>query len=98
MNTGGKYDSKAFKKSVGLNGVGTKAVNALSDYFRVRSFRDGKMKVAEFLKETSPKTILKPILQTETEPKFLSFLITVFSRILNSEKSISKECFAITLI
>ena len=50
MNTGGKYDSKAFKKSVGLNGVGTKAVNALSDYFRVRSFRDGKMKVAEFSK------------------------------------------------
>ncbi|WP_294228964.1 DNA topoisomerase IV subunit B [uncultured Chryseobacterium sp.] len=48
MNTGGKYDSKAFKKSVGLNGVGTKAVNALSDYFRVRSFRDGRMKVAEF--------------------------------------------------
>ena len=50
MNTGGKYDSKAFKKSVGLNGVGTKAVNALSDYFRVRSFRDGKVKVAEFSK------------------------------------------------
>jgi topoisomerase-4 subunit B len=50
MNTGGKYDSKAFKKSVGLNGVGTKAVNALSEYFRVRSFRDGKMKAAEFSK------------------------------------------------
>ncbi|MBS1550192.1 MAG: type IIA DNA topoisomerase subunit B [Bacteroidetes bacterium] len=50
MNTGGKYDSKAFKKSVGLNGVGTKAVNALSDYFKVRSFRDGRMKVAEFSK------------------------------------------------
>ncbi|REC79870.1 type IIA DNA topoisomerase subunit B [Chryseobacterium elymi] len=48
MNTGGKYDSKAFKKSVGLNGVGTKAVNALSEYFRVRSFREGKMKMAEF--------------------------------------------------
>lgn len=60
MNTGGKYDSKAFKKSVGLNGVGTKAVNALSDYFRVRSFRDGKMKVAEFSKgnitENHPET------------------------------------------
>ena len=41
MNTGGKYDSKAFKKSVGLNGVGTKAVNALSSSFRVQSFRDG---------------------------------------------------------
>lgn len=48
MNTGGKYDSKAFKKSVGLNGVGTKAVNALSSYFRVESYRDGKMKAADF--------------------------------------------------
>lgn len=48
INTGGKYDSEAFKKSVGLNGVGTKAVNALSNYFRVESVRDGKKKVAEF--------------------------------------------------
>ncbi|MCB0402310.1 MAG: type IIA DNA topoisomerase subunit B [Flavobacteriales bacterium] len=50
MNTGGKYDTKAFKKSVGLNGVGTKAVNALSSYFRVEAIRDGKMKKAEFSK------------------------------------------------
>ncbi|MCB4799974.1 DNA topoisomerase IV subunit B [Neotamlana laminarinivorans] len=50
MNTGGKYDSKAFKKSVGLNGVGTKAVNALSTYFRVESNRDGKSASAEFEK------------------------------------------------
>ncbi|WP_457617259.1 DNA topoisomerase IV subunit B [Lutibacter sp.] len=50
MNTGGKYDSRAFKKSVGLNGVGTKAVNALSSYFRVQSIRDGKTAVAEFEK------------------------------------------------
>ena len=48
MNTGGKYDSRAFKKSVGLNGVGTKAVNALSTYFRVESTRDGKSAAAEF--------------------------------------------------
>ena len=48
INTGGKYDSKAFKKSVGLNGVGTKAVNALSNYFRVQSVREGEMKVVEF--------------------------------------------------
>ena len=48
INTGAKYDSKAFQKSVGLNGVGTKAVNALSTYFKVRSIRDGKEKVAEF--------------------------------------------------
>ena len=48
MNTGGKYDSLAFKKSVGLNGVGTKAVNALSTYFRVESVREEKQKAAEF--------------------------------------------------
>ena len=48
MNTGGKYDTRAFKKSVGLNGVGTKAVNALSSYFRVESSRDSKSHAAEF--------------------------------------------------
>ena len=48
INTGGKYDSGAFQKSVGLNGVGTKAVNALSTYFKVQSFREGQTKVAEF--------------------------------------------------
>jgi topoisomerase-4 subunit B len=50
INTGGKYDSKAFQKSVGLNGVGTKAVNALSNAFMVQSYRDGKTKIAEFVK------------------------------------------------
>ena len=58
MNTGGKYDSRAFKKSIGLNGVGTKAVNALSAYFRVESVRDNQSKSASFergiLKEESP--------------------------------------------
>ena len=48
INTGAKYDSKAFQKSVGLNGVGTKAVNALSAYFKVMAVRDGKEKTAEF--------------------------------------------------
>ncbi|MCR4835313.1 MAG: type IIA DNA topoisomerase subunit B [Bacteroidaceae bacterium] len=48
LNTGGKYDSKAFKKSVGLNGVGTKAVNALSANFEVRSYREGKVRIAKF--------------------------------------------------
>ncbi len=48
INTGAKYDSKAFQKSVGLNGVGTKAVNALSSYFKVASVREGKIKEAEF--------------------------------------------------
>jgi topoisomerase-4 subunit B len=48
INTGAKYDSKAFQKSVGLNGVGTKAVNALSDQFKVTAYREGKEKTAEF--------------------------------------------------
>ena len=48
INTGAKYDSKAFQKSVGLNGVGTKAVNALSNYFKVTAYREGKEKTAEF--------------------------------------------------
>ncbi len=48
INTSGKFDSKAFKKSVGLNGVGTKAANALSDYFKVQAFREGEVKAAEF--------------------------------------------------
>ncbi len=48
INTGAKYDSAAFKKSVGLNGVGTKAVNALASYFKIQSIRDGKTKLAEF--------------------------------------------------
>ncbi len=50
INTGGKYDNKAFQKSVGLNGVGTKAVNALSGWFKVQSIRDGQTKIAEFEK------------------------------------------------
>jgi topoisomerase-4 subunit B len=50
INTGAKYDSGAFQKSVGLNGVGTKAVNALSNYFKVQAFRDGATKLAEFKK------------------------------------------------
>lgn len=50
MNTGGKYDSEAFKKSIGLNGVGTKAVNALSSSFKVTAYREGQAKTAEFSK------------------------------------------------
>ena len=62
LNTGGKYDSKAFKKSVGLNGVGVKAVNALSSHFVVRSFRDGKVREAVFA-----KGILQSDTTTDTE-------------------------------
>ncbi len=53
INTGAKYDSKAFQKAVGLNGVGTKAVNALSQSFTVTAFRDGREKRASFTRETS---------------------------------------------
>ena len=62
MNTGGKYDSRAFKKSVGLNGVGTKAVNALSSIFRVESVRDNQMASAEF--ELGNLTAQDPIAET----------------------------------
>ncbi|MFC5270072.1 DNA topoisomerase IV subunit B [Adhaeribacter terreus] len=62
INTGGKYDSKAFQKSVGLNGVGTKAANALSSYFKVQSVREGQMKTAEF--EQGVLTIDSPIVET----------------------------------
>ena len=59
INTGAKYDSKAFQKSVGLNGVGTKAVNALSNYFKVTAYREGKEKTAEVtLKSTNGNTEL----------------------------------------
>ncbi len=72
INTGGKYDSKAFQKSVGLNGVGTKAVNALSSYFVVQSFRDGRTKKAEFkcgeLVLDSPETDTN-----ETNGTFIAF-------------------------
>ena len=64
INTGGKYDSKAFKKSVGLNGVGTKAVNALSDLFTVSSFRDGECKEATFSKGNIQKDL--PISKTDS--------------------------------
>ncbi|KAA9332874.1 DNA topoisomerase IV subunit B [Adhaeribacter soli] len=62
INTGGKYDSKAFQKSVGLNGVGTKAANALSSYFKVQSVRDGQMKTAEF--EQGILTVDHPVTET----------------------------------
>lgn len=65
MNTGAKYDSKAFKKSVGLNGVGVKAVNALSSKFVIRSFRDGQVKISEF--EHGNTIIDYPLKQTDEE-------------------------------
>ena len=72
INTGAKYDSKAFQKSVGLNGVGTKAVNALSKYFKVASFREGKTKVAEFERGILVKD------HPETETTSLNGTLVVF--------------------
>jgi len=75
MNTGGKYDSKAFKKSVGLNGVGTKAVNALSSDFIVQSFRNGKTRRAEFKQGkliSDTDTIDSP--DSEKNGTFISFV------------------------
>ena len=65
INTGAKYDSIAFKKSVGLNGVGTKAVNALSSYFSVQSVRDGQIKSAEFTKGVLVKD--EPVTETKDQ-------------------------------
>ena len=66
INTGAKYDSKAFQKSVGLNGVGTKAVNALSNYFRVESVRDNQQKAAEF---SAGNLVLEEEVQESTKRK-----------------------------
>ena len=73
INTGAKYDSKAFQKSVGLNGVGTKAVNALSAYFKVESFREGKTKVAEFERGVLKKEH-KEANTTEENGTFVTFI------------------------
>jgi topoisomerase IV subunit B len=73
INTGAKYDSKAFQKSVGLNGVGTKAVNALSDYFKVTAYREGKEKTAEFQKGVLLKEH-KETVTKEDNGTFVSFI------------------------
>lgn len=73
MNTGAKYDSKAFQKSVGLNGVGTKAVNALSNYFKVTAYRDGKEKTAEFERGILSKEH-KEIATREDNGTFVTFI------------------------
>lgn len=71
LNTGGKYDSKAFKKSVGLNGVGIKAVNALSSFFEVKSFRDGVVRHATFSKGLLQTDITEPT--TEKNGTYIFF-------------------------
>ena len=81
INTGAKYDSKAFQKSVGLNGVGTKAVNALSNYFKVTSFREGKEKTAEFERGVLIKEY-KETKTSEANGTFVTFIPddTVFKK------------------
>lgn len=73
INTGGKYDSKAFQKSVGLNGVGTKAANALSEYFKVQSVREGRTKVAEFAQGELAKNH-KEATTTEKDGTYVEFV------------------------
>jgi topoisomerase IV subunit B len=73
INTGAKYDSNVFQKSVGLNGVGTKAVNALSNYFKVTAYRDGKQKTAEFEKGILKKEY-KEEKTTETNGTEVTFI------------------------
>src|SRR5271154_189787 len=73
INTGAKYDSKAFQKSVGLNGVGTKAVNALSNYFKVSAFREGKEKTAEFEKGILKKEY-KEVKTSEANGTLITFI------------------------
>ena len=73
INTGAKYDSKAFQKSVGLNGVGTKAVNALSNFFKVTAFREGKEKSAEFEKGILTKEF-KEVTTKETNGTLVNFI------------------------
>ncbi len=81
INTGAKYDSKAFQKSVGLNGVGTKAVNALSHYFKVTAFREGKEKTAEFERGVLIKEH-KETTSKEENGTFVSFIPdeTIFTK------------------
>ena len=83
MNTGGKYDSKAFKKSVGLNGVGTKAVNALSSHFKVQSVREDKTKIAEFEKGN---LVIDDAVQSSSQRKGTKVSFTPDETIFNQYK------------
>jgi topoisomerase-4 subunit B len=74
INTGGKYDSEAFQKSIGLNGVGSKAVNALSETFQVQSFRDGKTVSAEFNRGNLVTQDKKPKASDEKPGTLITFL------------------------
>ena len=68
INTGAKYDSEAFKKSVGLNGVGIKAVNALSEFFEIQAWREGKTKAIEFSRGEVTEEMKRPRASAKTRP------------------------------
>ena len=87
LNTGGKYDTKAFKKSVGLNGVGVKAVNALSSRFEVKSYR-----VPSCSRKASSRATRRNLRKTRTAPTYSSSLITRSSRITLSTMNSWKPC------
>lgn len=97
LNTGGKYDSKAFKKSVGLNGVGVKAVNALSSHFEVKSFREGKVRHLVF-----ERGVLKSDKTSKTEDENGTYIFssptTLSSRTTASTMTSWRRCFATTPI
>ena len=95
MNTGGKYDTRAFKKAVGLNGVGTKAVNALSDYFKVESNRDGKSAIAEFNQGELGDHKSQSLQGEKEEQKFHLFQMNQYSKISNLEVNIFQKCLKI---
>ena len=82
INTGAKYDSEAFKKSVGLNGVGIKAVNALSEFFEIQAWREGKTKAIEFSKGEVVEEMKKPVIDESVGGTRLAFEIdrTVFPK------------------
>jgi topoisomerase-4 subunit B len=88
VNTGAKFDSKVFQKSVGLNGVGTKAVNALSHYFKVTAIREGKEKTAEFERGF----LIKEYRETKTSEQN-GTLVTLFPTIRFSKFQISCGIF-----
>ena len=93
INTGAKYDSDAFKKSVGLNGVGIKAVNALSDFFEIQAYRDGETRSYQFCRGKEIPKGRKDGATDPTAPARLSTRTRIsFQRPRNSGRSISKKC------
>ena len=95
INTGAKYDSEAFKKSVGLNGVGIKAVNALSDFFEIQAWRDGQTKAIEFSRGEVTEEMKKPRKDSESNGTRLAFDVdrTIFPKKTNFRgKFVEKMC------